>query len=327
MRSRHALGLTAALAALGGCATAPRGPAGTLADAGRQATGAISADSRAFSERLVYADVTDAFVETWAICANPNVAVTCRIEEVPEGLSQGRQRLAAVVARRTRAAEALREAYAALQTEAEYDARADLQSATADAVSGVSAFAGAVGLAVPASTASLFAAGTDFLSGVVAERRQRSRLLRANQLIGAATQLFRDSFAREKGIFQATVPALVGKRTDAVDVLLDAGLISYADVLSGMARQLDVKLVSNADAIISKSEDARMATRAAAKAMARADVRTLQARYDASLAALDALLAAHAELGADRPISIADVARTLADLDAVLVKHLDDKED
>ena len=313
------------IAGLVGCASAPRGPASTVADAGRKTTGALGKDIRDIAGRLEYADVSESFAITWDRCSNPRL--TCSIQEESASLSEDRRLLARAVAHRAKAVDALHDAYAALQTEAEYDGKADLASATSSAVSNVVNFAGVVGVSIPGNIGQLAAGGAEFIAGIVGEQRQRKRLLRANALIADTTILFRQALARESAIFDLNADYLEGKRFAAITALLEAGLISHADLMTPMVQRLNVKLVPNADAVIAKSPAAQKAVQATVKATSRAEIRELQARYQASLAALDTLIAGHADLAAERPISIEDVERMLTELDLTLTRHLGDDGD
>ena len=125
--------------ALSSCATAPRGPAGRLADAGIKATASFSSDTSALSTHVAAGGVTEAFVERWQLCkAQPAL---CGTPLTTDPNFQLRQDLAAAILLRAKALTALNQAYAALKQEAEYDARADMTGAVNEAVSGVNSFA------------------------------------------------------------------------------------------------------------------------------------------------------------------------------------------
>lgn len=308
-----------------GCATAPRGPAGDLAQAGIKATGALSSDVGDLSRRLEYADVTDAFTRTWTNCSP--TAPTCNPQLAPDENYSARRDLAKVIRLRARALDALSAAYSALNQEAQYDARADLSGAADAAVSGVNAFASGVarlsGAAPGAAAISEPLGGVlSFGAGLLAERNQRKRIIVASRVIGAATKRMRDALQLEAQVFEESIAEVENERTDARRALLSADLISASDLLKPMADQLSVKFVPNADALLAKSPRARAAVIAAMKAMSRAEVLTIQNRYRSSIAAMDALLAAHADLERGGPVSLADVERTVSDLDAALDRHL-----
>jgi hypothetical protein len=315
----------AALALLSACASAPRDPAAKLADAGMKATGALGTDIREMSARLQYADVTDAFTGTLSNC-EPS-ARECAPFLPPAENYESRQKLAKVIALRARALDALGKAYSALNEEAAYDGRADLAGATDAAVSGVNIFASAVA-ALPGAGAAAslitepIAAGLSFGAGLIGESKQRRRILAASRVIGAATERMRDALKVESEVFAEILEGIQDQRAEARTILFNADLISAADLLQPMAEQLDVKFVSNADALIARSPRAKAAVIATMQAMSRAEVAALQSRYRSSVAALDGLLEAHADLERKRPISLADVERSLAELDMALDRHL-----
>lgn len=113
------------------CATAPRGPADTLANAGVTSANALTRDYRLTASRIREVAVLDAFSNTLGVCSNPN---TCVSIPPPVSLRLEREQLAHAIEFRGRAAEALANAYAALKVEADYDGRADLVSATSTAI-------------------------------------------------------------------------------------------------------------------------------------------------------------------------------------------------
>jgi hypothetical protein len=318
MSFRPVLGLAlAATALLGGCAAAPRAPATTLAEAGIKATGSFSAEVREMEAQLSGAEVGEAFVATLRRCSNSNIK--CREVPESEAVKSERQKLADVVGLRARALDSLGAAYAALQTEAAYDQSADLSGAAGDAVKAANAFAaeaakldnGATPSAVPATIASL----ADFGFGLLGEHLQRKRLLAASRQIAQATLLIRNGMVDESASFGRLSRFLIGERTAARMTLMKSGLLSRDDVMKEVAQQLNLTLTPPGNVSDAAYE---MALQASLRELSRQEVIAAQDRYQAGIAALGALLQSHAALEKGRAISIADVERLLARLDASL---------
>ena len=308
--------LCLALALLGGCAAAPRAPAASLAEAGIKATGTFSAEVRDMATQLGSVEVGDAFTSTLRQCSNPRL--TCREIVEPAELSAERRRLAEVVALRARALDSLGAAYTALQTEAAFDQSADLAGASGDAVKAANAFAAAAarldGGATPSALPDAVAGLADFGFGVLGEQLQRKRILAASREIAKATLQIRNGMVAEAASFSRLTEYLVGERTAARVTLLRAGYLSTDSVMKEVAEQLNLTLTVPDP----NSEAYRMALQASLRALAHQEVVALQQRYQAGIAALGALLQAHADLEKGRAVSIASVESVLSRLDAAL---------
>lgn len=323
---RPFLGLAlAAMAALGGCAAAPRVPAATLADAGLKATGSFSAEVRDVATQLREADAADSFTRTWELCQSP-VAAACIPSVTPERLSMERNGLADVVDLRARAIDQLGSAYAALKQEAAYDQSTDLQGATKSAIDSANSFGQAAAAlnrgkrfipAVPGEVGALL----DFGFGALGERLQRTRILRANREIAQALLQLRNGMQNEMEVFLTLTDYLVGKRTAARLVFYDAKLTSPMTVMTPLASQLDVTLVPGAEGMIASSPALRTALRATMEANSRVEVIEAQGRYRSGIAGLDALLRQHRELETKKSVTVGDVERIIDQLNASLAKY------
>lgn len=306
----------AALAALAGCAAAPRAPATSLAEAGIKATSTFSAEVRETQAELGNVELGDAFTATLRQCANPRL--TCKEVIEPSELSEERRALANAVGLRAKALDALGAAYAALQTEAAYDQGADLTGAAGDAVTAANAFAaeaarlnkGATPSAVPAPIASL----ADFGFGLLGEQLQRERLLKASRQIAQATLLVRNGMVAESASFDRLADYLVGERTAARITLLKQGYLSTDEVMKEVTDQLGLTLAAPDPT----SPAYHMALQASMRVLAQQEVRDTQDRYRAGIAALGALLQSHAQLEKGKPISVASLETFLTRLDASL---------
>ncbi|MET1110082.1 MAG: hypothetical protein ABWX67_01000 [Allosphingosinicella sp.] len=323
---RPFLGLAlAAMAALGGCAAAPRAPATTLADAGLKATGSFSDEVRNVATQLREADAADSFTRTWELCQSP-VPGVCAPSVTPERLSMQRNGLADVVDLRARAIDQLGAAYAAFKQEASYDQSTDLQGATKSAIDSANSFGQAAAVlnkgkrfipAVPGEVGALL----DFGFGVLGDRLQRKRLLRANREIAQAVLQLRNGMQNELEVFLTLTDYLVGKRTAARLVFYDAKLTSPMTVMTPLADQLDVTLVPGAESMIANSPALRTALRATMEANSRVEVLEAQGRYRAGIAGLDALLRQHRELETKQSVTVGDVERIIDQLNASLAKY------
>lgn len=314
---------------LSGCATAPRGPAVALGKAGDDTAAGIARDTRATAAALEYADVTEAFVLTWNGCSA--AARSCRVREGNAKLSEERRQLGNVIRLRARVAQTLADAYEALKIEGEYDGKADLQGAADEAVSGVTAFAGAVA-ALPGAGAAggqaLLApigAATRFGTGVFAEQKQRQRVLTANRRIAGATERLRNAMIVEQAVFAQFAEAIGQQRTAARLAMVEAGIASSASVLGPMADELGIVLRPTADAAISASPRAFAAFEATLTTQSRVEIAAVKARYALCIEALDELLDAHVELEQAGAVSLTGLTILLGDLNAELDRYIEKK--
>lgn len=306
---------------LSACASVPYRPALSLANAGVATTSTFSTTVRTTATQVQYVDLTEAFVATYDYCANP--AIPCAPQVQSGAMVNLRQELVNVILLRANAIDALGKAYGALKTEAEYDARGDLVGATNSAIDGVNNFAAAalgIGGAAPAAAfiGEPLKQITGFGVGLLAGRNQRRRLLAGSEAIATATKRLRDALAVEAFVYYSLADYIEKSRTAAKIRMLDAGLVSSTDALIPMATNLGLKPVSRVDAVIAKSPQTKIAVTAMLQAQSRADVQLDKNKYQASIAALDALLRAHDELKKNQSVSLADVDRLLGELNALL---------
>lgn len=311
---------------LSGCASVPRGPALSLANAGISATSAFGTEVRTTTALVQYAEVTDAFVATYDYCANAQI---CEPKLQSSEAQKARQELAKVIILRAKALDALGKAYQALKTEAEYDARSDLVGATNSAISGVNTFAGAaltLGGAAPAAAliGEPLKQIAGFGAGLLADRNQRKRLLAGSEAIAAATKRLRDGLAVEAFVYDSFADYIEKSRMAARLRLLDAGLVSSTDALTPLTTNLGLKPTGGVDAIMAKSPQAKTALIATIQAQSRTDVLKTKQKYQASINALDALLKAHDELKQDQSVSLGDVDRFLGELNAAIDNGMKD---
>lgn len=306
----------AAALGLAGCATAPRTEAGLIADAGIRATGTMQTDVNTLAGHVTSADVTEAFTQRWQICANP---ANCGVDvPIDARLFDERRKLALAIQLRAKALGALGEAYGALKQEASYDARADATSATNDAVGAVNDFAGTIfklsGAPLPAPVVAL--AGD--IGGIIADRAQRRRILAANAKLREIAQRLHDGLKQELIVFDTVAAATEKQRAAARIALFQAGLIPGTTLIKPMTDALGVTLNGGTDATIAASPALKAAVTDTARAQSLAETVAIQGRYQASLAALEALIAAQDQLGGKEGVSLAEVDRLLGTIVASL---------
>ena len=306
-------------ATLSACATASRGSAATLADAGVASTSAFARDYRTTASRLRDIEASDAFTNTLAICSNPNLQ--CAPEISPDANHAAREDLARTIELRGRAVDALSSAYSALKAEAAYDAKADIVSATNSAVDAVNSFTSSVlalGGAQSAPAAALISEPlkriVGFAAGGLADRAQTRRLKNASHVISDATLRLRDALSVEAFVFDGLASHIVEARLSAKQSLLSAGMASNQSIITPLIENLQLKPADGLEGTIRKSNANQEAVKAVLAVQSQAEVEQIRARYAASIKALTELLKAHAEFERDEPLSLAELDRFLSGL-------------
>lgn len=300
------------------CATAPRGPAGRLADAGIKATASFSSDTSALSNHVASGGITEAFIERWQLCKAQLASCGTSLPTDPN--FQLRQDLAATVLLRAKALTALNQAYAALKQEAEYDARADMTGAVNEAVSGVNSFATVAFRLANAPIPMDIGALVGVAGGIFGDQRQRGRILHVNAKLREITQRLHDALAAEATVFDRIADPIELRRAEALAALFDEGLIDGTELIKPMTESLGVTLASGSSAKIAASPALKAATSDLVRAEAQVETARVRARYRASLAALQALVIEHDNLAAKRSVSLAEVNRLLDEINAALDK-------
>lgn len=309
-------------AALGGCAAGSmRQPAATLAQGGVAATSALALDQQALASQLRGLDAIEAFSRTYEACASQFL---CKPQPSAKAASEEREGLAQAILLRARAADALGEAYRALETEASYDARADAQSAAGAAIGAVNSYASAVsGIPVPGGapligeTAQKLAA---YGAGLLAAGAQDRRIIRDSHAIAAATLKFRDALQGEARVFD-TLTAYVGLlQSQATGDLLESGLTPPDAGLKPLLGDLGLEASRNAESLVNGSPRLKTALVASVTARQQTNVARTQRAYRAAIGALDALLEAHHDLEQKRTPALAALNARVAELNALLGK-------
>ncbi|MEL7217024.1 MAG: hypothetical protein AAGK01_01175, partial [Pseudomonadota bacterium] len=236
MKIRAAILVATALCSAG-CVSAPRGPASALADMGIRTSASLGSGIRSTADDVSNVGVSNAFASTWRLCnANPQL---CQPTQADAANFAARQKLAGAINLRAQAVNALEEAYGVLEQEASYDAKGDLQGAVGDAVSAVNKYSDFV-LAAPGGQIIGNQAGkiVSAVAGILAEGRQKKRLLEASRLIQASATQLHDGLKAEAAIYESIQGYVVDSQTDARIALYDAGLVSRAQFLVPMSRDL-----------------------------------------------------------------------------------------
>jgi hypothetical protein len=316
---RLAIGLAAIC--LAGCvADTLRSRATTLANAGVSATTTLAADQRTRSSQIRSLDELEAFNRTYEACAAPGVP--CVERRSPAGLSLKREQLSEAVDARAKAVDALSEAYKAFQTEAAYNAQADMQAKVGAAFDAVNAYKSLLDK-IPDVAPYTAAAGTfeklaSFGAGLLAQRAQERRLLRDNRWILLATTELRDNLKREAGVFDSIADYTAGIRARTARNLFDSGLATYDNELQPLLTNVQLSAAPDTQALIAKSPRLKTALSASTVARDTAAVRQTQAAYRAAVGALDQLISAHSALERKTPANLDGFNQRLAELNALL---------
>ena len=321
VRCRSKVAFSSVVLLLSACVSAPRGPAGTLADAGIATTSAFATDYRATAARLRSIDTSEAFTATYQQCSNPNLSCSPSIPSSENYAA--RQALARTIELRGRASDELGRAYKALRTEADYDARGDMQGATNDAIEGVNSFASAIlaiGGAAPA--ASLISQPLQkigaFGAGLLADRAQKKRLIGGSNAIAPVTRRLRDALAVEAFVFDSLSGTIEQERLNAKQTALQSGIASSEAAITPFLADLGLEPAKDAEGVIRGSNASKIGLSAVLASESRTEVESIRARYALAISSLDDLLDGHADLAAGRPVDLADLERNLRELDAAL---------
>jgi hypothetical protein len=312
---------------LAGCATAPRGPAGRLADAGMAATASFGSDTSALATRVANGGVAGAFVERLDLCENqPNF---CNLQTEPgtpaDGNAALRQELATTIQLRATALTALGQAYAALKQEADYDARADMQGAVNEAVASTNSFAvAAFSLAkapIPVDIGKL----AGLAGGLIADNRQKGRILAANAKLREITQRLHDGMAAEARIYELIASPIAINRSRVTLFFYDQGLLDGGQLIKPVLDALEVPTPPGISAKIASNPALKASVREALRATQEIETVRARARYRASLAALQALVVEHDNLAQQRSVSLAELVRLLDEVNALIEPPATDK--
>lgn len=300
------------LVLLSACASANREQASVIADSGIAATSALSTHISDTAMRVSRGQALSAFRETWLTCQNANVSCQPRIPS--DNVRTERQRLVEAVALRTRAVDALNQAYHALKLEADYDARGDLEGAVGEAATSASSYASALGVGAQFEIAQHVAV---FGSGLFAESRQRERLLAANSALADVVAQLRIALTAEQAVFDSLATAVTDEEVEGHRVLLQAGFVSHDDLILPLITAVGAEPTGDISLIFEDSAGARAGAEAVLITSATERTNQVKARYAASLEALRALERVHRDFVAERAVSATDVQRLIDRLSAL----------
>jgi hypothetical protein len=108
---RVALFMITLASLLTACASAPRGPASKLADAGMKTTNAFSTDVRDLNIKMSRVDILKAYTSTWYSCQNPTPLKPCETQIESDAVKQKRLALMEAIELRAKALDGLHAAY------------------------------------------------------------------------------------------------------------------------------------------------------------------------------------------------------------------------
>ena len=309
------------LVGLGGCAHDSRVAATHLSQAGVKATSALATSVEARADRLRADRAALDFNFAYAIMRTcPPGTITYGTSENPNcdvaALARARRGnpvndqialLADVVAKRSRALQALSAAYAALGDEAGYDAAGELEKAIGSAFASVNSFGQAVGLG---SAPALVGTGAKLIGGALAGNAQRRRLVAGSRRIAAITHHMRLAMINERGLFGRLDGLLGDLDQETRSQLLKTGLLDPSATLKSIVANTGISVP---DAAVSAAVNSSPAVRGAAQvAMLDAAPGTSSADLDAGIALLADVEAEHAKFERGQPLDLQDIA---ADID------------
>ena len=284
---------------LGACAGGVEKPLSDdqrLAQAGLQATTVFAEDVTGVSRQLAEGDALTAFSTTWKNCAAQG---SCTIALPSDEAQQQRAELERIVALRLGALAGLQRAYEAFGADADRKPGEAAQATVRGAVAGSWSYATAlIGLNLGSASgiSEPFEQSVGYLASLGASRRERGRMASASGDLAAAIRTLRESLALETRLYDALAEGLVREKIEVHRALLQAGLVSGAETLRPIVLGLRLNLNRDADYVLARSPQARMAVEAALEASERAEVRRTQMRYRALIQALGELETVHEQL-------------------------------
>lgn len=299
----------AGLAHLTACVSVPRTEAGKLADAGISTTTALSTGFRDLATDFANIDVISAFSLTYEKC---EISPVCEaFTKSPENLEEG-QKLEAVINARAKAVDGLTNLYRALKTEADYDARQDLLGAVDDAYESVEAYTASVEALTGADILSRF-----FITviGGVSDKRQRERILLANEKTKQTLLLYQAALRAESYYFDAILSDNVDTvRADVKVALFQSGLVNKTEIVLPLIEQMGLVPNSNLEKL-NLSKSTKIAIDAYIQASSEYERARTKQKFSVAINALSALVAQHDKLSADQPLKLEDINRHIQELD------------
>lgn len=287
---RHFLGVIITFSMIG-CVSVPREKALELARAGEIATDGIVSQLQNVSDMTARQSEVQAFSTTYDVCS---LTPHCSVVPVADELVKERQRLVKIFALRIKAVSKLNAAYSALKQEAEYDAAADLKTAVEQMTDAVEAYAGQL---LPMGGTKVIGAVIPGLAEIFSRHRQCQRLAAANEVIGSATDLFRQALAAEKQVYEGFLESWTTRENSVRRTFLENGLTSLSNELAPLAQAIDAPLTKGSEQKISASEALRMATMAVAETRAQHRKAAVTVSFNAALSSLERLQKKHQRFG------------------------------
>lgn len=314
------VGATLALT-VAGCAATGRDNAQHLAAAGLRTSWILSQDVGGMSRQLAEGDAAMAFAATWSACKDKPTA--CAVTAPDPAVQAQRAELARAVLQRSQALAALHRAYAAFRKEVEPGAAPDAGASIQAAATEAGAYASAVtvqelGMGGARLLSKSLMGGMRLLASAGSRGAQQRRIDRSSTGLAATLGTLGGALERETRMFDALAEVLVREKIEAHRALLQAGVVSGSEALRPVADSLRLSLSRDADATVAKSPGVRMATQAALEASERAQIRSLQLRYRAALAAVRELQALHGRLNLDEPLQLERLEEELSTIEALL---------
>ena len=284
------LGLVLLLSA---CATTSKPKATKLAQTGQAATTSLKTSLTNISNTALLAEQMEAFTETLDRCENPRLECEIRSPDEDDArLQASRIEYSKKVALRLKALTALNSAYAAMEKDAQTDARAEMETAVSDLVTSTNLYAGAFGL--PAILITETVGGiVGQASGLFASNEQAKRLNIANSIIGDATDKLAQALTAEAAAHNAVAGDLELIKRQMRDRLIKTGLSPRQNYIEPISKAVNIPLVENSEAIMRANPSLQKAVDAVLAAQARQPKKGKPSPFDAGIKSLSAMSKAH----------------------------------
>lgn len=306
---------------LAACGSAPVKPALALANSGKTLTVAASAslsdvsrDIAAVPERQQVRSTVERCLSEMQTAATQKRPPACDPSPIPpDAVIESNRKLAALMYGRADMFSALTDAYGALEAEAHYDARSDMEGAITDlggSAQRLSGLAQSAGLgALPGLD--LIVPITAHLGGLMAEQAQKKRLVEASKAIKGAVTATKAAVHGEASLYARIASDVDANRAHVNDALLAAGLADPKPALNAFLAGLQTALPPDA-----KADDPRLisASRAVTSYDSYAASKARSQTYLKLEAALGKLIKAHEEFEADKTPNSFDIDNAVAEL-------------
>jgi hypothetical protein len=303
-----ALLATGMAAALGGCSTATLTAGASLAKAGQTASAQMEQNATISSDSLAGFKRAVAFNDGYngAIGNEDSAAVLTHMTSVQRKLKQYGKLL-----------ESLSASYSALGDLSSYDASGSFNTSIQSLATDTEKFSGAIGspVQVPADvTQGLKVAGGAAI-GALQARQVKAASAKIEVVLNEIIALLDSQATRDQ-----LVPAqdqTIGQIDQAAVTLFANGVYAYDPLLDQFGAPMGMKSTPASEGIVDKNPKIQAGLRNVAVQMANDNAASVAASYDASLAALKALVPLHESLAHDAPLNLAQLITVTGQLQSI----------